>query len=243
MKTYTLKLKLGYSSVRYLMYDDENTQLTTEQVSELFFTDGSAYIVFDYRGGSVPSNSDVRIADPNSTTDLIRFPQKSDGFLSEDAIYKITWRGRTTQYTTYHEIDTFVKLDTSQAYGFTEVQFSRIIDKIKEGKIIVASSAPTSSTEGTVGQTYIDTSTGDVYYLSEIDETTTPTTYTWEKFGGTIYDSTISLTNNGSALDSFTVNASANKTIALNYPVITMSSTDPGEGAPLAANNFIAYYE
>lgn len=37
----------------------------------------------------------------------------------------------------------------------------------------------------------------------------------------------------------------SNGTVTINAdaPVITMSSTDPGEGSPLAANNFIAYYE
>ena len=56
-------------------------------------------------------------------------------------------------------------------------------------------------------------------------------------------DKTITISNNGTTVDSFTTNASSNKTIALSYPVITMQSTDPGEGVALAANNFIAYYE
>ena len=58
----------------------------------------------------------------------------------------------------------------------------------------------------------------------------------------TVNDSTITITNNGSTVDSFTTNASSAKTIALSAPVITMSSTDPGEGSALAANNFVAVY-
>ena len=58
----------------------------------------------------------------------------------------------------------------------------------------------------------------------------------------TVNNSTISFTNNGTAVDSFTTNASANKTIDFSAPVITMTTTDPGEGSPLAANNFIAVY-
>lgn len=54
---------------------------------------------------------------------------------------------------------------------------------------------------------------------------------------------TITISNNGTTVDSFTTNSSTDKTIALSYPVITMQSTDPGEGVALAANNFIAYYE
>ena len=58
----------------------------------------------------------------------------------------------------------------------------------------------------------------------------------------TVNNSTITFTNNGTTVDSFTTNASSNKTIALSAPVITLTSTDPGEGQPLAANNFIAVY-
>ena len=58
----------------------------------------------------------------------------------------------------------------------------------------------------------------------------------------TVNDATITFTNNGTTVDSFTTNASAAKTIALSAPVITMQTTDPGEGQPLAANNYIAVY-
>ena len=58
----------------------------------------------------------------------------------------------------------------------------------------------------------------------------------------TVNNSTITITNNGSTVDSFTTNASTGKTIALSAPVITMQTTDPGEGVALAANNFIAVY-
>lgn len=58
----------------------------------------------------------------------------------------------------------------------------------------------------------------------------------------TVNDSTITITNNGSTIDSFTTNAASNKTIALAAPVITMTSTDPGEGSALAANNYVAVY-
>ena len=56
----------------------------------------------------------------------------------------------------------------------------------------------------------------------------------------TVNDSTISLTNNGSALDSFTTNASSSKTIALEYPIINVTDTDPGEGVATTANAFTA---
>lgn len=59
---------------------------------------------------------------------------------------------------------------------------------------------PSSSITGTVGQFYVDNSTGDIYYLSAIDETTTPTTYTWKKVaaGSAIPTKTSDLSNDGS---------------------------------------------
>lgn len=58
----------------------------------------------------------------------------------------------------------------------------------------------------------------------------------------TVNNSTITFTNNGTTVDSFTTNASSNKTIALTAPVITVTNSDPGEGASLATNHFVAVY-
>lgn len=58
----------------------------------------------------------------------------------------------------------------------------------------------------------------------------------------TVNNSTITITNNGSSVGSFTTNDSSARTIALSAPVITMQTSDPGEGANLAANHFIAVY-
>lgn len=59
----------------------------------------------------------------------------------------------------------------------------------------------------------------------------------------TVNDSTITITNNGTNVGSFTTNAASASTIALSAPVITMTTTDPGEGTALADNNFIAVYD
>lgn len=58
----------------------------------------------------------------------------------------------------------------------------------------------------------------------------------------TVNDSTVTITNNGTSKGSFTTNQSSAGTVALDYPVITMTTTDPGEGSVLAANNFVAVY-
>lgn len=59
----------------------------------------------------------------------------------------------------------------------------------------------------------------------------------------TVNNSTVTVTNNGTSKGSFTTNQSAAGTIALDYPEITMQTTDPGEGVALAANHFIGVYE
>lgn len=57
-----------------------------------------------------------------------------------------------------------------------------------------------------------------------------------------VNDATLTIQKNGADIQTFTANASSNKTANIEVPVITMQTTDPGEGAPLAADNFIAVY-
>lgn len=62
------------------------------------------------------------------------------------------------------------------------------------------SSAPTTSTAGEyVGQLYYDTTNDQMYYLSAIDDTVTPTEYTWSTFGGVTLYSTVLGTNTDGA--------------------------------------------
>lgn len=70
---------------------------------------------------------------------------------------------------------------TTTAKTSAVAAINELDSELDNTKPLSGSAAPTTSTEGTLGQTYIDTSTGDIYYLSEIDETTSPSTYTWEK--------------------------------------------------------------
>ena len=59
----------------------------------------------------------------------------------------------------------------------------------------------------------------------------------------TVNNATLTIQKNGTTVQTFTANASTNATANIEVPVITMQTTDPGEGTPLAANNFIAVYE
>lgn len=59
----------------------------------------------------------------------------------------------------------------------------------------------------------------------------------------TVNDATLTIQKNGTSVATFTANASSNVTANITVPTITMQTTDPGEGATLAANSFIAVYQ
>lgn len=58
----------------------------------------------------------------------------------------------------------------------------------------------------------------------------------------TVNNGRLSIYQNGVQLATFTANSSTNATASINTPVITMTTTDPGEGSTLATNNFIGVY-
>lgn len=58
----------------------------------------------------------------------------------------------------------------------------------------------------------------------------------------TVNDATLTIQKNGTTVRTFTANASSNVIANITVPVITMTSTDPGEGSPLAENHFVAVY-
>ena len=59
----------------------------------------------------------------------------------------------------------------------------------------------------------------------------------------TANDATLTIQQNGATVQTFTANSSTSKTANIVVPVITVTDTDPGEGAALAANHFIAVYD
>lgn len=59
----------------------------------------------------------------------------------------------------------------------------------------------------------------------------------------TVNNATLTIQKNGTNVATFTANSSTNTTANITVPTITMQTTDPGEGATLAANSFIAVYQ
>ena len=93
------------------------------------------------------------------------------------------------------------------------------------------------SGQGGVSQQYVDDQ--DAATLS------TAKGYTDTKVAAlpTVNDATLTIQQNGVTVQTFTANSSTSKTVNITTPVITVTDTDPGEGAALAANNFIAVYD
>lgn len=98
------------------------------------------------------------------------------------------------------------------------------------------SGAPTTSTEGTVGQTYVDTATGDIYYLSEIDSSTTPATYSWAQIATGTGVNVVQTTGTSTA-DVMSQNATTSMVFA---DPSTKRMIQIGVGASASGNNVVA---
>lgn len=100
--------------------------------------------------------------------------------------------------------------DLSTLDTTTKTSLIAAINELVGLETLTGSAAPTTATEGKVGQLYLDTTNSDTYICTAIVPGTDP--YVWTEVG------------------------------AGAGPVFTLQTTDPGEGAPLAANNFIGVY-
>lgn len=110
----------------------------------------------------------------------------------------------------------------------------------------------TNSSEGTikgstnVGQIFAENDgTGSVNgwdALSGAVATNTSDIATLQGSIPTVNNATLTIQQNGTNVATFTANSATNTTANMTVPVITMTMTDPGEGAPLAENNFVAVY-
>ena len=59
----------------------------------------------------------------------------------------------------------------------------------------------------------------------------------------TVNNATLTIQKNGTNVATFTANSSTNSIADISVPVFTLTNTDPGEGGPLAENNFIGVYQ
>lgn len=83
--------------------------------------------------------------------------------------------------------DVYTTEDTGVLWVWDGIKWVALNDS---KKAITGSTDPTSSTEGEVGQLYLNTTTGKVYILQTIDTSTTPATYTWIAVGPTVVQTT-----------------------------------------------------
>lgn len=180
---------------------------------------------------------------------ILRMTNSSDPTQFSDAYLQNTYVGQNDYQflfldeRTYREYDATTTADTTFYYTSTEVQL-----KLTAGTNISISGNTISATNttysamtgatptvaGTSGLTPAPAAGDDTKFLRG--------DATWQTVAGA-NNSTITIANNNSTVDSFTTNAASGKTINLSYPEITVQSTDPGEGVALAANHFIAVYD
>lgn len=99
-------------------------------------------------------------------------------------------------------------MQDNEPINLTYGQVSDMVNRIEQIPPLTGSGAPTAQTPAFyTGQTYVDTDTNDVYVCKEIDDTTSPTTYTWGAAGSSytageaidITNDVISATNTGKA--------------------------------------------
>lgn len=96
---------------------------------------------------------------------------------------------------------------------------------------INGASAPTTATEGKyIGQLYYDTTNEAMYFLKEIDTTTTPATYTWEAIGGGSI--TPVQTTGASSTDVMSQAATSNMIYPSGYEVSHNNITIGGDAIP-----------
>lgn len=73
---------------------------------------------------------------------------------------------------------------SSDIIRLTKGQLALLGQKIKAGESLTGTTDPTSTTEGVVGQTYVNTTTGEIFYCSAVEEESGGvTTYIWNTFG------------------------------------------------------------
>lgn len=92
-----------------------------------------------------------------------------------------------------------------------------------------------------------DGADGTSTYVEADELATVATTGSYSDLSGTptiptVNDATLTIQKNGTNVATFTANSSTNATANIEVPVITMTTTDPGEGSALAANNLLGVY-
>lgn len=74
---------------------------------------------------------------------------------------------------------------SSDIIRLTKGQLALLGQQIEKGQSKTGTTDPSSSTEGEIGQLYVNTESGAVFYCSNIEEESGgTTTYTWSSFGG-----------------------------------------------------------
>lgn len=131
-------------------------------------------------------------------------------------------------------------IDQNQKYALKGSQIEDIVNNIKLNASRIAALATDFSYKGSVedySSLPTDASVGDVY--TTVD---TGLIYVWDGTEWVALNETVNVVQSTGSSTTDVMSQSATTSALASKPVITMTTTDPGEGSPLAQNNFIAVY-
>jgi len=133
--------------------------------------------------------------------------------------------------------------NTIEATGLTHVEWGGLTGNIANqtdltNAIDTAKTGAINTAEG-----YTDTKLAGYAKTTDLATVATTGEYSDLNNAPAVNNATLTIKSNNESLGTFTANASSDVAIDVAAPVITMTNTDPGEGAALAANHFIFYYE
>lgn len=156
--------------------------------------------------------------------------------------------------------DSLTSTNTNKALSAKQ---GKVLKDLIDSLVVKNAGAPTTSTAGTVGKLYEDTTNGKLYICTDA---TNPYVWTEVGAGGASYTAGAHIDITGNVISAEDYISADSPTAAVTpsspvttpmiadgavtaqkiatgvVPIITMTETDPGEGSPLAANNFIAVY-
>lgn len=97
-------------------------------------------------------------------------------------IYRIGEHGLAIDGGAYRSVYAWITWFANDGSGTQTMHFPSLADLSE--RVVQKAGAPTTGSEGVLGQLWEDSSNGELYQLKSIDTSVTPNTYTWEQVGG-----------------------------------------------------------
>lgn len=105
-----------------------------------------------------------------------------DQYYRTKYIYRIGEHALADDGGVYRSVYAWITWFANDNSGTQTMYFPSLADLSE--RVVQKAGAPTTSSEGVLGQLWEDSSNGELYQLKSIDTSVTPNTYTWEQVGG-----------------------------------------------------------